>query len=59
MEEFIRLLDAGCEELGIVLTEKQKEQFFKYFQLLTEWNRMMNLTAIYRNAGGGHKAFFG
>ena len=36
MEEFARLLDAGCEELGIVLTEKQKEQFFKYFQLLTE-----------------------
>ena len=46
MEEFARLLDAGCEELGIVLTEKQKEQFFKYFQLLTEWNQVMNLTAI-------------
>ena len=46
MEEFTRLLDAGCEELGIVLTEKQKEQFFKYFQLLTEWNHVMNLTAI-------------
>ena len=29
MEEFIRLLDAGCEELGIVLTEKQKELFLK------------------------------
>ena len=27
MEEFARLLDAGCEELGIVLTEKQKELF--------------------------------
>ena len=46
MEEFTRLLDVGCEELGIVLTEKQKEQFFKYFQLLTEWNQVMNLTAI-------------
>lgn len=46
MEEFTRLLDAGCEELGIVLTEKQKDQFFKYFQLLTEWNQVMNLTAI-------------
>ena len=46
MEEFTRLLDAGCEELGIVLTEKQTEQFFKYFQLLTEWNQVMNLTAI-------------
>ena len=46
MEEFTRLLDAGCGELGIVLTEKQKEQFFKYFQLLTEWNQVMNLTAI-------------
>ena len=30
MEEFTRLLDAGCEELGIVLTEKQKEQFFSF-----------------------------
>lgn len=46
MEEFTRLLDAGCGELGIILTEKQKEQFFKYFELLTEWNKVMNLTAI-------------
>lgn len=46
MEEFTRLLDAGCGELGIILTEKQKEQFFKYFVLLTEWNQVMNLTAI-------------
>lgn len=46
MEEFTRLLDAGCGELGIILTEKQKEQFFKYFELLTEWNQVMNLTAI-------------
>lgn len=46
MEEFTRLLDAGCGELGIILTEKQKEQLFKYFELLTEWNQVMNLTAI-------------
>ena len=58
MEEFTRLLDAGCEEWER-LTEKQKEQFFKYFQLLTEWKPGDESDGHYRNAGGGHKAFCG
>ena len=33
-------------ELGIELTEKQHEQFDKYFELLVEWNKVMNLTGI-------------
>lgn len=33
-------------ELGIVLTEKQIEQFMKYYELLIEWNSFMNLTGI-------------
>lgn len=33
-------------ELGIQLTEKQKEQFHKYYEMLTEWNKVMNLTGI-------------
>ncbi|MBO4108196.1 16S rRNA (guanine(527)-N(7))-methyltransferase RsmG [Streptococcus suis] len=31
---------------GIVLTDKQKQQFQYYFQLLVEWNEKINLTAI-------------
>ena len=34
------------EELNITLTEEQHKQFFKYFELLVEWNKFMNLTGI-------------
>lgn len=33
-------------ELGIILSYNQTEQFIKYYELLTEWNSFMNLTAI-------------
>lgn len=33
-------------QLDIVLSEKQLEQFDKYYQLLVEWNKVMNLTGI-------------
>ncbi len=33
-------------ELGIVLTEFQREQFNQFFELLVEWNKHMNLTGI-------------
>lgn len=33
-------------ELGIVLDEKQKNQFQLYYELLIEWNKVMNLTGI-------------
>lgn len=33
-------------EFGITLSEKQKEQFITYYELLVEWNSFMNLTAI-------------
>lgn len=33
-------------EKGIILDERQLEQFKKYHQLLVEWNEKMNLTAI-------------
>lgn len=36
----------GLEELNIPLNEVQFEQFEKYYDLLIEWNRVMNLTAI-------------
>lgn len=36
----------GVNELGISLSERQYEQFMKYYELLVEWNSFMNLTAI-------------
>lgn len=41
-EEFYQAVQA----LGITLSERQKEQFHTYYQLLVEWNQKMNLTAI-------------
>jgi len=40
------LLVRGCAQLGIPLSEKQVEQFRRYFELLAEWNQKINLTAI-------------
>lgn len=34
------------KKLDIYLSEKQKWQFKKYYELLTEWNKVMNLTGI-------------
>ena len=33
-------------DLGFPLTDRQKEQFERYFELLIEWNEKINLTAI-------------
>ena len=32
--------------IGYTISEKQAEQFFRYYELLVEWNEKMNLTAI-------------
>ena len=45
-DEFVKLLDQGCADLGIELSDQQKEQFFKYYEMLIEKNKVMNLTAI-------------
>ena len=45
-QRFVDNLTAGAEELGIALTDSQVEQFYRYYELLTEWNKVMNLTAI-------------
>ena len=34
------------EQLPVSLNEKQVYQFMKYYELLVEWNKVMNLTAI-------------
>lgn len=33
-------------ELGITLTQTQFNQFDKYYEMLVEWNKVMNLTGI-------------
>lgn len=45
-ESFAEKLKAGAGELDIALTQRQLEQFFKYYEMLTETNKVMNLTAI-------------
>ena len=44
MEE--RIFDRKLNQLGIVLTEEMKEQFDRYYEMLVEWNKVMNLTGI-------------
>jgi 16S rRNA (guanine527-N7)-methyltransferase len=45
-QEFVDKLRQGMEKFSITLSEKQEEQFFRYYELLIEWNKVMNLTAI-------------
>lgn len=46
MKEYNTLLLTEAENQGIKLTEKQIHQFNLYYELLTEKNKVMNLTAI-------------
>lgn len=46
MEYDLSILEQGCAEYGITLDEKQKQQFIRYYELLVEWNKVMNLTGI-------------
>lgn len=45
-KEFADMLEKQCEELEILLSDNQKEQFFCYYEMLIEWNKVMNLTTI-------------
>ena len=38
--------EKGLDKWNIQLTDKQKNQFLDYYEILTEWNTFMNLTAI-------------
>lgn len=40
------VLTKKVKELSIVLNDKQIQQFEKYYNILVEWNKVMNLTAI-------------
>lgn len=43
---FEKLLDTELLNLGIKLDGSQVNQFYEYYQVLMEWNKVMNLTAI-------------
>ena len=41
-----QIFEQKLNEIGITLNDKQKEQFVKFYELLVEWNKVMNLTGI-------------
>ena len=45
-EEFDALMQEYGKKIDIMFNVKQLEQFYKYMELLIEWNKKINLTAI-------------
>lgn len=45
-KEFEEVLNEYGKEISIKFTDKQIENFYKYMNLLIEWNKKINLTAI-------------
>ena len=45
-EEFIKKLDENIKKMNINLSNRELEKFYKYKELLIEWNSKINLTAI-------------
>lgn len=45
-EDFIKKIKEYAKEFLIELTEEQIEKFYTYMELLLEWNKKINLTAI-------------
>lgn len=44
--EFEERLNRELDQFSIKLENNQMNQFYKYFEFLVEWNKVMNLTAI-------------
>ena len=40
-ESFAEKMKAGTRELNITLSQRQLEQFFKYYEMLVETNKVM------------------
>lgn len=55
---FVDKMTDGTRDLGITLSEQQLEQFYRYYKLLVEWNKVMNLSRNYRVGGSGEQAFY-
>lgn len=45
-DKFVNQLQNEISSMEIVLTQEQLEQFYKYYEILIEWNNNINLTAI-------------
>ena len=45
-EEFDEIMIKNLKELDIKLSENQLKQFYKYMNILIEWNKFINLTNI-------------
>ncbi len=45
-KEFEKILKEELQQIKIEITDLQVQQFYKYMNLLIEWNNKMNLTAI-------------
>lgn len=43
---FIKKMKQGLEGLSLSFSQCQMEQFYEYYELLIEWNKVMNLTTI-------------
>lgn len=41
-----QVFETKLNTLGITLNDRQKQQFDKFYELLVEWNKVMNLTGI-------------
>lgn len=41
-----KLFEEKLLAIGITLDEKQKQQFYEFYEMLVEWNKVMNLTGI-------------
>lgn len=41
-----QIFENKLNELGITLSDTQKQQFDQFYELLVEWNKVMNLTGI-------------
>ena len=44
--EFSELMIHGMNSIGVCLSDYQMKQFFQYYRMLIETNKVMNLTAI-------------
>ena len=45
-KQFAQWMEEEGSQIGVTLSEKQMEQFFQYYEMLIQWNEVMNLTAI-------------
>ncbi len=45
-QKFVDKMDSETKKMGINLSEIQMMRFYRYFNLLIEWNKIINLTSI-------------